>query len=218
MSALASWWHSSVGKKQVMGVTGLLLLGWVTLHMIGNLQAFQGAESLNRYAHLLQGAKGPLWIMRGGLLVALVLHVVAAAQLTRRSLAARPVGYAVRDPQVSTVAARTLRIGGVLILGFIVIHLMTFTTGQLHPDFVREDVYHNLQVVFRSPYKVAFYALVMLALGLHVFHGAWSSFRSLGTTRPGPEPLRRRAALVWALAVALGFVAVPLAIYAGFIR
>jgi succinate dehydrogenase / fumarate reductase cytochrome b subunit len=218
MSALGGWWHSSVGKKQVMGVTGLLLLAWVTLHMIGNLQAFRGAASINHYAELLQGATGPLWLMRGGLLAALVLHLVAAAQLTRRSLAARPVAYAMRESQVSTAAARTMRVGGALLLGFIVIHLMTFTTGQLHPDFVREDVYHNLLVVFRSPFKVAFYALVMLALGLHVFHGAWSSFRSLGATRPGPEPLRRRAALVWALVVALGFVAVPLAVLAGVIR
>ena len=116
MSALPTWWHSSVGKKQVMGLTGLLLLAWVTLHMIGNLQAFQGAESLNRYAHLLQGAKGPLWIMRGGLLAAVVLHVIAAAQLTRRGLTARPVATQLPDLFVSEAARAAYKKHGFVVI------------------------------------------------------------------------------------------------------
>jgi succinate dehydrogenase / fumarate reductase cytochrome b subunit len=201
-----------------MAVTGLVLAAWVALHMVGNLQVFQGPEAINHYAALLQGLKGPLWGMRLVLLACVALHVVAATQLTLRNRAARPEDYAVRIPQVSTLAARSLRIGGVLLLVYIIVHLMTFTVGNLHPDFIREDVYHNLVVVFRSPLKTAFYLLAMAALGLHLYHGLWSGVRSVGASRPSPEPRRRRLALVVALAVALGFAAVPLAVYLGFVQ
>lgn len=218
MNGLRAYWQSSIGKKQVMAVTGVLLAAWVTLHMVGNLQVFQGPATINKYAALLQGMKGPLWAMRLGLLAAVTLHVVAAAQLTLRNRAARPVDYAERAPQVSTVAARTLRVGGVFLLVYIILHLMTFTVGNLHPDFIREDVYHNLLVVFRSPFKTAFYVLAMAALGLHLYHGVWSSLRSMGAARPSPEPRRRRLALVLALVVALGFAAVPLGVYFGLVQ
>ncbi len=218
MNGLRAYWQSSVGKKQVMAVTGVVLAAWVTLHMVGNLQVFQGPDAINHYAALLQGMKGPLWAMRIGLLAAVTLHVVAATQLTLRNRAARPRAYARRDPQVSTLAARTLRVGGVFLLAYIIIHLMTFTVGNLHPDFIREDVYHNVLVVFRSPFKTAFYVLAMAALGLHLYHGVWSSFRTMGAARPSPEPRRRRLALVLALAVALGFAAVPLGVYFGLVK
>ena len=218
MNGLRAYWQSSIGKKQVMAVTGVLLAAWVTLHMVGNLQVFQGPDAINHYAALLQGMKGPLWAMRLGLLAAVALHAVAATQLTLRNRAARPEAYAERAPQVSTLAARTLRIGGVFLLVYIIIHLMTFTVGNLHPDFIREDVYHNVLVVFRSPFKTAFYVLAMAALGLHLYHGVWSSLRSMGAARPSPEPRRRRVALVLALVVALGFAAVPLGVYFGLVK
>ena len=218
MTGLRAWWASSIGQKQVMAVTGVVLAVWVALHMVGNLQVFQGREAINHYAALLQGLQGPLWAMRLGLLVALVLHVVAAVQLTLRNRAARPVDYAERRPQVSTLAARTLRWGGVLLLVYIVLHLLTFTVGSLHPDFIREDVYHNVVVVFRSPLKTAFYLLAMAALGLHLYHGVWSGVRSVGVARPSPEPRRRRLALALALLVAVGFAVVPLGVYLGLVR
>jgi succinate dehydrogenase / fumarate reductase cytochrome b subunit len=218
MNGLRAYWQSTIGKKQVMAVTGVGLAAWVTLHMVGNLQVFQGPDTINHYAALLQGLRGPLWAMRLALLAAAALHVVAATQLTLRNRAARPEAYADRSPQVSTFAARSLRVGGVLLLVYIVIHLLTFTVGNLHPDFIREDVYHNILVVFRSPFKTAFYVLAMAALGLHLYHGVWSSLRSMGTARPSPEPRRRRAALVLALVVALGFAAVPLGVYFGFVK
>jgi succinate dehydrogenase / fumarate reductase cytochrome b subunit len=218
MQGLRGYWNSAIGKKQVMAVTGLGLALWVALHMVGNLQVFQGAAAINKYAALLQGMPGPLWLMRLALLGALVLHVVAATQLTLQNRAARPEAYAVRTPQVSTLAARTLRVGGLLLLVYIILHLLTFTVGSLHPDFIREDVYHNVLVAFRSPFQTGFYVLAMAALGLHLYHGAWSSLRSLGAARPDPEPLTRRFALLVALAVALGFAAVPLAVYFGFVR
>ena len=218
MIGLRAYWRSTIGKKQVMAVTGLVLVAWVALHMVGNLQVFQGPEAINHYAALLQGLKGPLWAMRLGLLACVTLHVVAATQLTLRSRAARPEEYALRTPQVSTFAARSLRVGGVLLLVYIVVHLMTFTVGNLHPDFIREDVYHNVVVVFRSPLKTAFYLLAMAALGLHLYHGVWSGVRSVGVARPSPEPRRRRLALVLALLVAVGFAVVPLGVYLGLVR
>ncbi len=218
MNGLRAYWQSSVGKKQVMAVSGVLLAVWVLLHMVGNLQVFQGAESINKYAALLQSMKGPLWAMRLGLLGLVVLHVVAALQLTLRNRAARPVAYAAREPQVRTLAARTLRVGGLFLLAYIVLHLMTFTVGNLHPDFIREDVYHNVVVAFRSPAYTAFYVLAMAALGLHLYHGLWSSVRSVGAARPSPEPRRRRVALVLALVVALGFAAVPLGVFFGLVK
>ena len=219
MTGLRGWWGSSIGQKQVMAVTGVVLAVWVALHMVGNLQVFQGREAINRYAALLQGFQGPLWAMRLGLLAALLLHVAAAVRLTRRNLAARPVDYAERQPQVSTLAARTLRWGGALLLAYIVLHLLTFTVGSPHPDFIREDVYHNVVVAFRSPLQTGFYVLAMTALGLHLYHGSWSIFQSLGSMsprfNPRHNPLRRGFAAVFAIVVAGVNVTFPIAALAG---
>jgi hypothetical protein len=133
MDRLVAFWDSSVGKKAVMAVTGIIGVLFVIGHMVGNLQVFQGAERLNAYGHLLHGPLNELvWGARVVLLLALVLHVVAAYQLTMRNRAARPVEYATRTPQVSTLASRTLRWGGVLLLAFIVYHLLDLTIGTVN--------------------------------------------------------------------------------------
>jgi len=128
VSRLLSFWRSTLGKKVVMGITGLIMIVWLVLHMAGNLQAFAGAEKLNRYAALLHGPAHELLLLsRVILLAALILHVVAATQLTVMSRKARPVQYAKQVPQASTLASQTLRWGGVLILVFLVYHLSHFT-------------------------------------------------------------------------------------------
>jgi succinate dehydrogenase / fumarate reductase cytochrome b subunit len=220
MTRLQSLWDSSVGKKAVMAVTGLIGVLFVLGHMAGNLKVFQGAEHINAYGRLLHGPLNELlWVARVVLLLAVVLHVMAATQLTMRDRAARPIGYARRDPQASTIASRTMRWGGVLLLLFIVVHILHFTTGTIRPAgvFTEGDVYANLVAGFRVPWVTAFYVVSMLALGLHLYHGAWSSFRSLGAAPPSPQPLRRRLALVVALIVSVGFAAVPLAAFAGLV-
>jgi len=221
MDPLARFWDSSIGKKIVMAVTGIIGIAYVVLHMIGNLQIFQGAERLNAYRHLLHGPLNELlWLARIILIVALVLHVVAAWQLTRRARAARPVGYAERVPQVSTVASRTLRWGGVLLLVFIVFHILHFTTGTIRPAGVYDenDLYGNAIASFHVAWVTAFYVLAMVALGLHLYHGAWSSVRTMGAAPLSAHPLRRRVALVIAVAVAAGFALVPLAVFFGMVR
>ena len=219
MNRLAAFWDSSVGKKAVMAVTGIMGVLFVVGHMVGNLQVFQGAERLNAYGHLLHGPLNELvWGARVALLVALVLHVVAAWQLTMRNRAARPVDYATRTPQVSTLAARTLRWGGVLLLVFLVYHLLDLTIGKVNPAFQEGDVYANLLGSLQRPLIALFYIIAMAALALHLYHGAWSSLRTLGVAQASVSPLKRRAALFVAIIIAVGFAVVPLAVLLGVVR
>ncbi len=153
------------------------------------------------------------------LLLALILHVVAAVQLAARRVEARPVAYAAgRKPQVSTWASRSIRWGGGLILAFLIYHILHFTIGTAHPDFVEGDPYHNVATGFHNPVVVVVYLVAMAAVGLHLYHGVWSSGRSLGMSPPSPNPLRRTVAMVLAVLVWLGFTVIPLAVYAGVVR
>ncbi len=225
---LLTLYRSTIGKRAIMAVTGLLLVLFVIGHMAGNLQVFIGPAKMNAYAAFLQGLGELLWLVRIALLVALLLHVLMALQVTRINLAARPFDYTMRQPQVSTLASRTMRWGGVLLLVFIVFHILHFTTGTVfpmasrpdagHPAFSHTDVYGNVISAFRVPWVVAFYVVAMLFLMLHLFHGAWSSMRTLGLVKPSHTPLRRRAATAIALIVWLGFTAVPVAVFLGVIR
>ena len=224
---LVQFYRSTIGKKIIMAVTGLIGIGFVVGHMAGNLQAFVGRDKLNGYGALLHGPLGELlWLVRLVLIVAVILHVLMAYQLTMRARAARPVAYNRRQAQVSTWASRTMRWGGVLLLLFIILHILHFTTGQVDPadwrgrlDAAgRRDVYGNLVASFRIWWVAGFYVLAMIFLGLHLYHGAWSSVRTLGYARPSPHPLHRRIALLVAVAVWLGFTLVPLGVVAGLIR
>ncbi|MDX2193247.1 MAG: succinate dehydrogenase cytochrome b subunit [Gemmatimonadales bacterium] len=217
-NAIVRFWDSSVGKKMVMAVTGVIGVLFTIGHMAGNLLVFQGAAKFDAYAHFLQSLGGLLWVARGTLLAAVALHVVAAYQLTMRNRAARPVGYATREPQVSTLASRTLRWGGVLLLGFIVFHILHFTLGTVHPDFDRERAFRNVVIGFQQPLASLFYVAAMGALALHLFHGVWSSTRTLGVAPTTPMPLRRRVALALAIAVPLGFASIPLAVLLGLVK
>jgi succinate dehydrogenase / fumarate reductase cytochrome b subunit len=219
MSRLRLLWDSSVGKKAIMAITGLIWLVYLITHVLANLLVFQGPVKINAYSAFLHGTGGALWAARLVLIAALLLHVTAAVQLAARSQEARPTGYAAgRKPQVSTLASRTLRWGGALILIFLVYHILHFTVGTAHPDFVEGDPYHNVASGFHNPLVVAFYLVAMAAVGLHLYHGVWSSGRSLGMSPPSPHPLRRTIALVLALLVWLGFTIIPIAVYAGVVR
>jgi succinate dehydrogenase / fumarate reductase cytochrome b subunit len=225
---LLTLYRSTIGKKVIMAVTGLILVAFVIGHMAGNLQVFIGPAKMNAYAAFLKSTGELLWLVRLGLLAALLLHVLMAWQLTRIKANARPVRYERQDPQVATVASRTMRWGGVLLLVFIVFHILHFTTGTvfpvasrpdaLYPAFNPTDVYGNVISAFRNPWVVIFYVIAMLFLMLHLFHGAWSSVRTLGLTKPSAHPLQRRISTAIALIVWLGFTAVPVAVFLGVIR
>jgi succinate dehydrogenase / fumarate reductase cytochrome b subunit len=219
VSRLRLLWDSSVGKKAIMAVTGLIWVAYLITHMLANLLVFEGPARINGYSAFLHGTGGALWAARLVLLVALILHIVAAVQLAERRHEARPARYAAgRDPQVSTLASRTIRWGGALILVFLVYHILHFTIGTAHPHFVEGDPYQNVASGFHNPVVVLFYLIAMVAIGLHLYHGMWSSGRSLGVSSPSPHPLRRSLALVLALLVWLGFSVIPIAVYAGVIR
>jgi succinate dehydrogenase / fumarate reductase, cytochrome b subunit len=216
---MIAFYRSTIGKKILMAVSGLIGVGFVFAHMIGNLQLFQGAEALNGYARLLHGPLAKLvWAQRVLLIGAVAVHVLMAVQLTRRAQQARPVGYVKREPQVSTLASRTMRIGGFLLLAFIVFHILHFTTLDIDPTFVPLDAYGNVVKAFQHPWRVAVYVVAMILLGLHLYHGIWSSTRTLGVAPPSPWPLRRKISVVLAVIIWIGFTIVPLAVFAGLVR
>jgi len=216
--AIGRFWHSSIGKKAVMAATGLIMIAFLIVHMLGNLQVFEGPLKINEYSAALHRLGLLLWVARGGLLAALVLHVVAAYQLTRRSQTARSVGYADHASQTSTFAARTIRWGGVLLLVFVVLHLLHLTFGTIHPAFDRKDVYGNMIAAFQVWWVAVLYVAAMIGLGLHLYHGTWSSFRTLGLTRPSEDPFRRRVSAVLAWAIYLGFSIIPIAVFARIVK
>jgi succinate dehydrogenase / fumarate reductase cytochrome b subunit len=220
MGRLRTFYGSMVGKKAVMGLTGLIWVGFVILHSLGNLLVFRGSAAINSYSHFLKSTGELLWALRALLFLALVLHVIAAIQLTRQSRAARPIGYAKRETQVATIASRTMRWGGALLLIFIVVHILHFTTGNIRPAgvFSTEDVYANVVTSFRIWWVALFYVVAMIALGLHLFHGAWSSVRSIGVSPASPQPLHRRLSLVIAVFVWAAFTAIPVAVFSGLVR
>jgi succinate dehydrogenase / fumarate reductase cytochrome b subunit len=221
------FYRSTIGKKLIMAVSGLIGIGFVIAHMAGNLQVFVGADKINAYGGLLHGPLAEVtWGLRVVLIVAVALHVLMAAQLTQRALSARPVSYEQREPQVSTLASRTMRWGGVLLVVFIVVHILHFTTQRIDPaewagktDAAgHRDIYGNIVASFHLWWVTAFYVAAMVALGLHLYHGAWSSLRTLGYAKPSGHPLKRRIAIGVAVIVWAGFTLVPLAVVAGVIR
>ncbi len=220
MGRIQRFYASTVGKKVVMGVTGVIGIGFVILHSLGNLLIFQGSTALNSYSRFLKSSAELLWALRITLIVAVTLHVIAAVQLTGQSRAARPTGYVKHEAQVATVASRTMRWGGALLLVFIVLHILHFTTGSIRPAgvFSQEDVYSNVVSSFRIWWVALFYVVAMIALGFHLFHGAWSSMRSIGVSPPSPRPLHRRLSLLIAVLVWAAFTSVPLAVFTGIVR
>jgi succinate dehydrogenase / fumarate reductase cytochrome b subunit len=227
MTAFTTFLRSTIGKKIVMGATGLIGIGFVILHMLGNLQAFIGQRKLNEYGAALHGPLNELtWALRIVLIVSVILHVVMAIQLSVRSAAARPIAYQRMEPQVATWASRTMLIGGILLLVFIVAHILHFTTERIDPAGWRgmtdshgnRDVYGNIVASFRIWWVAAFYIVAMMALGLHLYHGAWSSVRTLGYAKPSLNPRNRLIALAVAIVVWAGFTLVPVAVLSRVLR
>lgn len=222
MSRALVLYRSAIFKKAVMAVTGIMLFGFIVSHMAGNLKVFFGPQEINQYAEALRELGKPflpktalLWILRFGLLGAAVLHIWSAVALTLENKRARPKNYAVRKPVQMDFAQRTMRYSGFLILGYLIYHILHFTTGQAHPDFVYGDVYRNLVIGFENPLVVAVYIVVNVMLAFHLYHGLWSMFQSLGINHPSINGLKRPFAAVFAVVVCVGFIAVPISVLIG---
>jgi len=210
-----SVWRSFVGRKALMAVTGLILFAYVLGHMAGNLQAFAGQARLDRYAESLRAFPVLLWTVRAVLLVAVLVHVTAGADLYLFRRTARPVEYRDWRPSGSTPAARTMATSGLLLLGFVVYHLLDLTFGVANPDFRAGQVFHNVLVSFGRAAAVAFYLVALVGLGFHLWHGLYSASQSLGASNRAFSPGIRRAAAVLATIVTVGFAAIPLAVLFG---
>jgi succinate dehydrogenase / fumarate reductase cytochrome b subunit len=214
-SRLAAVWRNAIGKKAFMAVTGIVLFLFVLGHMLGNLQAFQGAEHLDRYAELLRVSPGLLWTVRLVLLAAFVVHAVAGIQLWILRRSARPIEYQQYHPVGSSVPSRTMIWSGFLVLGFVVYHLLDLTFGVANPDFREGEVFHNLLASLGRGVANVFYVVAVAGLGVHLWHGLWSMFQSLGVSSRAFTPGLKKLAVTFAVIVALGFAAVPLAVLLG---
>lgn len=210
------FYRTTVGKKAVMAVTGVVLFGFVLGHMAGNLQFFLGREVMNTYAEKLHALGPLLWAVRLALLAAVALHISAAAQLWALQRTARPVKYAKLTPQGSTYAARTMYWSGPILGFFIVYHLLHLTTGTVHPDYEYLNAYDNLVIGFSQPVVALFYIVAMILLGMHLYHGVWSMFQSLGLAHPRYTPKIKAFAKLFTFVIVLGFIAVPIAILGGY--
>jgi succinate dehydrogenase / fumarate reductase cytochrome b subunit len=217
-SRLVLLWRSTIGKKALMAVTGLLLLAYVIAHMLGNLQAFSGPEQLDAYARLLHVSPEFLWTARVILLGALVVHVWAGVQLWFRARGARPTGYTEYRPGASSTASRTMIWSGLLVFAFVVYHVLDLTVGVANPDYREGEVFHNVVATFGQVTGVVAYLLAMVGLAFHLWHGVYSAFQSLGITNRRLTPAVQRAAAAVAVLVTLGFASIPLAVVVGILQ
>lgn len=203
-----------------MAVTGVVLVGFVIAHMLGNLQVYLGPETLNAYGEFLHSKPGLLWGARVVLLVSVLGHILSAYSLASRNAEARPIGYAKRRYVATNYAARTMVWSGPILLLFIVYHLLHLTVGYSSGGYVHDpaNVYGNVVGSFQNPYVSLFYIVAMLALGKHLFHGVWSLFQSLGLSHPRYDHKRRVLATAIALLVVVGNISIPVSVLLGIVQ
>lgn len=210
------FWQTTVGKKVVMAVTGVILFGFLVGHMAGNLQFFLGAEKINDYAQFLHHSLGLLWGTRLVLGVSLILHIWAMVGLYKRSVRdARPEGYGKKSNRSRGLASVFMPISGALVAAFVVFHLLHFTTGHAHPEFKDLEPFHNLTTAFRSFGVALVYVAAMAFICVHLVHGLWSFTQSLGLGHPGHSARGKKIAVAVGVLIALGFAAIPIAVTLG---
>ncbi len=210
--------EATVAKKILIAVTGVIMYGFVFVHMMGNLQIYEGPEKLNAYARFLRIEPPLLWAARLVLLASVCVHAFFALQLWLRNRAARPRGYERQDYQRADVFSRTMILSGPFIGLFIVYHILHFTTGTVHPAFNPEDVYANVVTGFSVPIVSIVYILAMVALGFHLFHGGFSLLQTLGLRTPRWEPLEKRVLAAVAVVIVVVNCSFPIAVMSGFVK
>ena len=220
-SRLSLIWASSVGKKVLMALSGIILFAYVIAHLLGNLQIYMGSEAINAYAHFLHSNQGMLWTARVVLLAAVLVHAIAGIQLWFQKREARPIPYHTRENIQATTASRTMIVSGVIIALFVVYHVLDLTLGvarvpaqgfkDLNPGF---NVTHGFAY---APAAIA-YIVAMIALGFHLWHGVYSMFGSLGLTHPKYTEGVKRLAAAAATLIALGNISIPVAVLTGLLQ
>lgn len=228
MSRLVDLYRSQIGKKVLVAVTGLAMLGFLIVHLIGNLKVYlpnpePGVADIDVYAEALRTLGEPfvprgtvVWLNRIGLLVVSILHVVCVIQLSLEGRAARKTSYAGRRYQRATWAARLMMVSGLTLLAYIVFHILHFTAGVIEPDrFVHGALYYNMYEAFTRWPFVALYAIGMTAVAFHLYHGAWSAFQTLGVDSPERNRLLRITAVTIAVLFWIGFLSIPVSFYTG---
>jgi succinate dehydrogenase / fumarate reductase cytochrome b subunit len=201
-----------------MAVSGLVLFLFVVGHLIGNLQIYEGPEKLNNYARFLRSVPAALWTVRIILLVMVLLHIWSSLQLALLKFDARPAGYVKKKATKSSYASRTMYWSGPIILAFVIYHLLDFTFGTVNPHFEEGNVYANVVASFQLIPVSAFYIIAMLLLCMHLYHGLWSMFQSLGFSHPRYTPMLKRGAAVVAILIAAGNISIPVSVLAGLVK
>ncbi len=224
LNRAAAFYDSVVGKKIVMAVTGFILFGYVLAHMLGNLQVFlpagpDGIPRLDHYAQQLRAMPPLLWGARLVLLASVVLHIVAAAQLTwLNKFEARTSRYVKYTASASNYASRTMIWSGPIIFFYVIYHLLDLTFGTVNPHFEEGKVFHNVVASFQNPVVAVFYIVANILLAIHLYHGVWSMFQTLGVSHPRYTPLLKKASMLFAIGIGAGFCAVPLAVMTGIVK
>ncbi|MDQ8205295.1 succinate dehydrogenase cytochrome b subunit [Pelagicoccus sp. SDUM812003] len=229
MNILQALFNTSIGKKIVMAVTGLILFGFVVGHLVGNLQIFSPPEKINAYAHFLQNLGPALWVIRGFLLVTVLLHVWMAVALVMENKAARgPKDYANQQTLKASYASRTMRYSGLIVLAFIVYHIMHFTTKNTHGEAfypttmlhgeVVADVHTMMVLGFQQPLVAAFYLIAIALLSWHLSHGLASMFQSLGLRTRAWSSCLNKFAVVFSVLYFLGNAAIVGAAFTGAVK
>jgi succinate dehydrogenase / fumarate reductase cytochrome b subunit len=214
------FWQTTVGKKAVMAVTGVILFGFVVGHLIGNLQIFLPPEKINHYSNTLKSLPALVWGARIILLLAVGLHIWSSFQLWLLQRAARPVSYVKKANLNSTYASRTMLWSGPILLAFVIFHLLHLTFGAVHPGgpFDEQNVYNNIVLGFQFWPLSLFYIIAMIMLCYHLYHGLWSVFQSLGFSHPVYTPWLLLFAKIVAIVIGAGNISIPIAVLSGFIK
>jgi succinate dehydrogenase / fumarate reductase cytochrome b subunit len=213
------FYETTVFKKAIMASTGVVLFAFVIGHMIGNLQIFEGKEKLDAYGHFLHSLPGLLWTSRIVLLTCVTLHIVTTVQLALLKKSARPVEYVKKDNSHSSYASRTMYWSGPIVLAFIIYHILHLTFGVVDANAYRDGaVYDNVVHGFQNYAISGFYILSMVLLCMHIYHGAWSMFQSLGVNHPTYTPVLRRFAALMAIVIAVGNISIPVAVLTGVVK
>ena len=226
MSRLSAFYRSSVGKKFIVALTGIVLIGFIIGHLLGNLQIFLGPDWVNSYAEHLRNLGPLLWLIRAFLLLNVIAHIYFTISLALENRRARPNRYIAKHYAKATFASRYMWLSGLVVLAFIFYHLAHFTfvvadarLATLQPDPLnRRDVFSMMVYGFRNPIVSAFYVLALFLLMLHLTHGASSFFQSLGWNDKRLAPRLARAGRIFAWLIFLGYISIPIAVLAGFVQ